>query len=79
MWVCAVSIGREKRKSYSNCKTPNYTAAGKIRNKIFVGKYKLNEALYSVPFSDYKAIVNQGGWKDVTWTLKNYTKASSLY
>ena len=43
-----------------------YLLPGKSEARSFWGKYKVNEALYSIPFSDYKkAIVNQGGWKDV--------------
>jgi len=43
-----------------------YLLPGKLETKSLWGKYKVNKALYSIPFSDYKkAIVNQGGWKDV--------------
>ena len=43
-----------------------YLLPGKLETKSLWGKYKLNEALHSIPFSDYnKSIVNQGGWKDV--------------
>ena len=43
-----------------------YLLPEKPETKSLWGKYKVNKALYSIPFSDYKkAIVNQGGWKDV--------------
>ena len=39
---------------------------GRPETKLLNGKYKLEKAVRSVPFSEYnKVIVNQGGWKDV--------------
>jgi hypothetical protein len=66
----------EKLQQLQNAGCKLYLLPGKSETKSLWGKYKLNEALYSIPFSDYKkAIVNQGGWKDVAHgLLKNYTK-----
>jgi glycosyltransferase involved in cell wall biosynthesis len=56
----------EKLQQLQNAGCKLYLLPGKSETKSLWGKYKLNEALYSIPFSDYKkAIVNQGGWKDV--------------
>jgi glycosyltransferase involved in cell wall biosynthesis len=56
----------EKLQQLQNAGCKLYMLPGKSETKSLWGKYKLNEALYSIPFSDYKkAIVNQGGWKDV--------------
>jgi len=59
--------GKEERLQQlqrAGCKL--YLLPGKSETKSLWGKYKLNEALHSIPFSDYnKSIVNQGGWKDV--------------
>ena len=59
--------GKEERLQQlqrAGCKL--YQLPRKSETKSLWGKYKLNEALHSIPFSDYnKSIVNQGGWKDV--------------
>ncbi|HJS53644.1 MAG TPA: glycosyltransferase [Chitinophagaceae bacterium] len=56
----------EKLHQLQNAGCKLYLLPGKSETKSLWGKYKVNEALYSIPFSDYKkAIVNQGGWKDV--------------
>lgn len=56
----------EKLQQLRNAGCKLFMLPGKSETKSLWGKYKLNEALYKIPFSDYKkAIVNQGGWKDV--------------
>ena len=43
-----------------------YLLPGESETKSLWGKYKLDEALHSIPLSDYnKVILNQGGWKDI--------------
>jgi len=60
--------GKEERlQQLQNAGCKLYLLPGKSETKSFWGKYKLNKALHSIPFSDYnKVILNQGGWKDVT-------------
>ena len=56
----------EKLQQLQNAGCKLYLLPGESETRSLWGKYKLNETLYSIPFSDYKkAIVNQGGWKDV--------------
>src|SRR6187551_1405119 len=59
--------GKEERlQQLQNAGCKLYLLPGESETRSLWGKYKLNETLYSIPFSDYKkAIVNQGGWKDV--------------
>ena len=56
----------EKLLQLQNAGCKLYLLPAKSETRSLLGKYKLNKALYSIPFSDYnKAIINQGGWKDV--------------
>ena len=57
---------KEKLLQLQNAGCKLYLLPAKSETRSLLGKYKLNKALYSIPFSDYnKAIINQGGWKDV--------------
>ena len=57
---------KERLQQLQNAGCKLYLLPGKSETKTLWGKYKLNRTLHSIPFSDYKkAIVNQGGWKDV--------------